>query len=370
LNNNRNWEKVSLYFAGTFVFIALLYVDIFLLTIFTPIFIAIIVLISATSKEKNEYYKAKQFILLSLVLLSFLIMSIYFIVEGFFTNPIKGFPFILTISFLFVLAAGFLWMNKRAVPVSFLADDDRLIQETMYEDEDYTQTLQRAYAYRGTVFLDDAGSKIKPNQVSKAKGNLIPLDLTLYDVETIAVDKSGHLKSFYQDAVLNLFTDLVLNEGKKQTQFERYYGYCFTVDHSIKSEKEFAEKLKEESLFYYKIYEFLKKDCDHPQVKVKFNFQAMYLDNLRCLELTLMLMIHMTRQYMNLPTGNFAKYSRTKKDKQFLGAFSSMPSDFYATGSTSVAPAGVAYYYAYYAIHTDGFKDIQGTMKRYVVETL
>jgi hypothetical protein len=361
-------DNLTIWLIGVVLFVVLIIYDIFLLTIFIPGFIAMMIVFSVTSKEKNEYYKAKQVLTLSLAFTLVVIMSFYYLFQNFFETPLKDASYILFLSAFFMLSVAFLWLNKRVVPVSFLEDDDRIVQETMYEDGDYTQNLQRAFAYRGTLFKDGVGKKIKPTEIHKAKGTLIPLDLDLWDVETEAVDKNGELKS--QAAIFNLFQDLVLNEGKNQKQLEKYYGYCYTIELTVRNEKEFAEALKNTSIFYYKIYEFLKKDCDHPQVQVDFVFQAMYLDSLRCLEITLMLMIHMTRQYMNFPVGDLSKYVRTTKDKQFLGAFASLPSDFYSPGTTSVAPAGVAYYYAYYAIHGEGFEDIEGTMKRYVKEKI
>lgn len=368
MGKNYAQNRLGMILVGVLLFAVLFWVEPYFTIVFLPTFLTALVVSSATRTERDEYYKARIGILIAVLVAGFLSMGFYVTTNSWFENSALYENTLLVVLILCVLgSAGLVWMSKRVVPVSFMKDDPRIVQETMYEDGNYDISLGRTFAYRGSKFQDLATGRIlKRNELKYAKGELKPLELESDDVETEAINDKGELKPFYQSAVNALFNDMVLHGGKNQAKLERLYGYSFTVRKDVVSESDFEIALKETSLFYAKIYEFLKKDCNNPDVNIKFKFEPMYIDSMQCLELTLMLMIHMLRQYTNFPVGDMAKYIKTSKDKNFLGCFSSMPSEFFNTGSTSIAPPGIAYYFTYYSLHEERFKNTKAVIKRYI----
>jgi len=369
MNKNYTQERLGVILVAVLIALVLFWVNPYFIIVFLPIFMTALAVVSLLRSERDEYYHARKNLLIAVFLVGFLGMAFYLI-----TNSLFEYAFLHTLALSVVLGAGvlfgfgLLWATKRATPVSFLKEDPRIVQETMWEDGNYDLTLGKTFAYRGLTFQDLAtGKKLKRHEIKYAKGELKPLELDVDDVETESMDDMGVLKPFYQAAIVALSSDLSKG-GQMQAHLESLYGYSFTIRKDVACEKDFEKALAGTSLLYSKVYYFLKKDMAHPDLKVSFNFEAMFIDNLYCLELTLMLMIHMARQFVNFPVGDMAKYVQSQKDKNFLGAFGSMPSEYYAPDTTSVAGPGIAYYYVYYVLHRERFENQKETMARYIAK--
>ena len=97
----------------------------------------------------------------------------------------------------------------------------------------------------------------------------------------------------------------------------------------------------------------VERTCASDKIKIKINFERIYADNRYCLELTLMGIIQLVRFYSNFPVGDLGKYCETIKDRNFLSAFSSLPTDIRNIKSTTIAPMGIGYYYMFYKLHLD-----------------
>lgn len=327
----------------------------FLITLLIPIcFVLFSIYVSGTTK-RDTYFKSKRVLLGSTALIGLITLCIFYLFDKDFL--IFGFErdSYMFIALLFVLySAFFAYFSKKLIPISFLDDDDRLVQETMYEDYDY-KTLDETYAYRGISFVDQNGSKITPDTLKRANGKIKSLELNVLDLEMVALNKKEQLKFYYEKVIFDFYR--VFTNGSKLTNntLLQLYGYNFTFNKKLNDIDEFKIALKNESLFYYKIFEFLEKDMKNKDILIQLNFKNIYKDNLYCLEFILISAILMVRQYMNFPVGDLMKYVKTKKDKNFLGCFSSLPADYYNVNSTSITPSGIAYYYIYYKLHLNWF---------------
>ncbi len=364
-------------FIFIFLAIILLFVgiiaDAFLLVLIIPSIMVIAGIYFSSDAKRDEYLKAKRAAVFAVLFVSIINFLGYFLYDDFFNALVFNQDSIVYLSAFMLLASMFIkWFSKRAIPVSFLEDDDRIVQETMYEnDEDIAAgyNLKNAFLYRSTRLKDGNGQIFDAKDIHKAKGELTPVELDISDIEIEALNGKGELKFYYEKLIFDMYNDFITNnDPKTQEKFEKYYGYNFTIDHGLTTEEDFVKALKETSLFYYRVYQFIKKDANNKDTSIEFRFDLMYIDNFHCLEFVLVTMFLMIRQYVNFPTGNLGMYVKTPKDKHFLGLLASLPANFYATNTTSSSASGVAYYYTYYAINKKRFQNIKETIKRYVIE--
>lgn len=366
-----NEKNAADLFIGVILAIGLLiyfiFADPFLLWLMFPVLFLIIIVWTSGTSHRDEYFKAKKTLMLTVATVGFMALAAYYFKDvdfTFFAYNQNGYVLFAALLVCCSLFMG--WFTKKTIPISFLKDDDRLVQETMYEDYDF-QTLGDTYAYRYSKFIDSNRKKLSPAKVLEAQGDLTPLELTTHDIEMEAINDKDELKFYYEKVIYDMYNDL-LQGGKNQNKMLEQYGYNLTIIHGIKSQAHFKEVLKEHSLLYYKIFCFLEDDMNKDFISIKLRWKNLYADNLHCLEMCLISSILMVRQYMNFPVGDMAKYVKNTKDKNFLGCFSSLPADFANVNSTSVSASGIAYYYIYYKIHLDWFlKDTQGVEERWLV---
>lgn len=325
----------------------------FLLSIVIPIGFVILYVLFSGSKHRDEYFKAKGNLIMGIVLLGALVMSVfYFLDDEFESFALYQDKYVYLSSVILVIALFMNWFTKQSLPISSIHDDDRLVQETMYEDYDF-RPLGDAFLYRGMKFRDIDGRKISPDNIEKAKGILTPTEISSQDVEMVALNKKYELKFYYEKVLYDMYHSFLL--GKTDIKLLELYAYNLSIVKGIKDIDGFEKALKKESLFYYKLFQFLKADMNNPALKLKLNWKQIYADNYYCLEFCLISVILLVRQFINFPVGDLAKYVRTTKDKNFLGCFSSLPADYMNVNSTSVSASGAAYYYIYYKIHFEWF---------------
>lgn len=341
----------------------------FLLNLLIPMgLILSFIYISGTNK-RDTYFKSKRVLLGTTLGVGAFTISLFYLFDKDFIvfGYEKDYYLKYAIFFLFV-SCFFAIYSKRFIPISFLEDDDRLVQETMYEDYDY-KTLDQTFAYRGTKFIDKNGKKISANKIDSAKGKIKSIELSIDDLELVALNKNDELKFYYQKLIFD-FYKILINDSTKLTNDKllKLYGYNFTFVKDLKNIEELKEAFKKESLLYYKIFTFLEIDMKNKDINISLKFENIYKDNLMCLEFILIAAILMVRQYMNFPVGDLMKYIITKKDKNFIGCFSSLPADFNNVNSTSISASGIAYYYLFYKLHFDWFNSSLDTdvIKRWV----
>lgn len=341
---------------GYFIFAVLFVIGIFMSPIYLTVIIsgAIIafIIFTASTSNRDEYYKSRQNLMLTVGGLILLVCSFYFLIEDDFTAFYYNQDFFIEISLLMVVISGFsLLFYKKMIPFSFLKEDSRFVQQTMYKDYNYIGLKDR-FAYRGVKFLDKNFTKFTPNTLKKVKNDFKSTELDIFDLEVEAVNKtSGELQFYYQKLIYDFYNDLFFNKNKNNQKLLKMYGYNLSIIHNLKNIEEFKEALKKESLLYYKIYYFL--ELDIKKIKIKINFEKIYYDNKHCLELTLIGIIQLVRFYSNFPVGDLGKYCETIKDHNFLSAFSSLPTDIRNIKSTTIAPMGIGYYYIFYQLHLD-----------------
>lgn len=354
-------------FLAICLFIAWIFSDSFVMWIIVPVgFLTAWVWASGTH-QRDEYFKAKKTLIATVLVMGMIAGSAYYMLDrDFIFFPYNQNYYVALAGVFVALSLFFKWFGKKIIPISSVKDDDRLVQETMYEDYDF-QSLGDTYSYRYKKFEDGDGRKgLTPKKVFNASGELTPRELSIQDIEMEAINKNDELKFYYEKVIYDMYNDL-LSGSKNQNKMLEMYGYCFTIVPNIKSQAHFKEVLKEHSLFYYKIFCFLEKDMQKDFIGIKLRWQNLYADNLYCLEFCLISAILMVRRYMNFPVGDLAKYVKTSKDKNFLGCFSSLPADMGNVNSASVSASGIAYYYGYYKIHLESFlKDAEGVEGRWV----
>lgn len=325
----------------------------FLLAVFIPVGLIILYILFSGTKERDEYFKAKRNLILGVLLLGVVIFFIYYFYdEEFNTFMLYQDKYVYLTCLFFLIALFMNWFTPKSIPISSVNDDDRLVQETMYEDYDF-RTLGDAFLYRGIEFKDSNGKKVSANNLQRAKGTLIPTEISAQDIEMVALNKKDDLKFYYEKVIYDMYNSFL--NGKTDLKLLEMYGYNLTIVKGIKNTEEFEQVLKNTSLFYYKLFQFLKKDMNSHSLKLKLNWKQLYADNFYCLEFCLISIILLVRQFINFPVGDMAKYVRSTKDKNFLGCFSSLPADYFNVNSTSASPSGVAYYYIYYKIHLEWF---------------
>ncbi|MDD5373318.1 MAG: hypothetical protein PHO62_07840 [Sulfurimonas sp.] len=328
--------------------------DPFLLWIIIPSILLWLIVWASGTRYRDEFFNAKKVLQATVLVIVVIAFSVYYFTDRDFVFFAYNQNYYIVLASLLVSASLFFqWFAKKAIPISSVKDDDRLVQETMYEDYKF-QPLGDTYAYRYAKFVDEAGQKLNPKTVAKAKGKLTPRELKIDDIEMEAINFNDELKFYYEKLIYDMFNDFITG-GKNQEKMQEMYGYSFTIVKGIKSQAHFKEVLKEHSLLYYKIFCFLEADMNKDFIGIKLRWQNLYKDNLYCLEFCLISVILMVRRYMNFPVGDLAKYVKSSKDKNFLGCFSSLPADMEKTESSSVNASGCVYYYAYYKIHIDSF---------------
>lgn len=325
----------------------------FLLTIVIPIGLVILYILFSGSKHRDEYFKAKGNLIIGIVGLGVLVVMVFYFVDEEFDNFfLYQDKYVYLAGLLLALSLFMNWFTKQSLPISSVIDDDRLVQETMYEDYDF-RPLGDTFLYRGMKFRDSDNNKISPDTLEKAKGSLTPTDISSQDIEMVALNKKYDLKFYYEKVIYDMYHSFMA--GKTDVKLLELYGYNLTIIKGIEDISGFEKALKNESLFYYKLFQFLKADMNNPALGLKLNWKQIYVDNYYCLEFCLISVILLVRQYINFPVGDLAKYISNTKDKNFLGCFSSLPADYVNVNSTSVSASGVAYYYIYYKIHLDYF---------------
>jgi hypothetical protein len=354
-NDKNGLERLLAVVAGILILVVVVFVKPYMALLFLFVGVVVFTIYNSTSNKRDEYYKARNNLMFIVASVGFLVACFYYLHhDSFLLFDFHQSSFVLYSYLIFALSLFLLWFNKRAVPISFLSDDDRMVQETMYEDYDY-QTLGEAFAYRGLKFRDELGNKITPKTASKAVGKLSITELRIDDLEMVAINSKGSLKFYYEKLIYDMYNDLIFNNGGKQEDFRKIYGYNFTIKKGLKNIVDFRNALKDESLLYSKIFYFLEKEMNNPAINLKLNFRKLYVDNLCCLELCLIASILMVRQYVNFPVGDLMKYVKTPKDINFMGCFSSLPADFSNVNSTAINPKGCAYYYIFYKLHLAWF---------------
>ncbi|MDQ1340804.1 MAG: hypothetical protein QG567_1962 [Campylobacterota bacterium] len=347
---------------GFFLFLYFIITDPFLLVLIIPLSLYILIVLFSGTTLRDAYFKAKKNLLLTVAVSGFFVLAFYYFLDSDFTYFVFNQDSYVAIALFLVLLSLFLnWFSKRSIPISFLGDDERLVQETMYEDYSHKQ-LGDAYLYRMASFRDSKRELHAPDELHVVRSaDWVAAELSVLDLEMEAIDSRDRMKFYYEKVVFDMFNDFC--EGCKDSQkMLIMYGYNLTIVKGLKDIKRFEEALKKESFLYYKIFKFLEKDMNNPSIKIQMNWQNIYSDNYHCLELCLMSIILMVRQYLNFPVGDLAKYVVTKKDKNFIGAFSSLPADFANINSTSVSASGIGYYYTFYRIHYKWFAEDQSAV--------
>ncbi|OGS70716.1 MAG: hypothetical protein A3F91_09385 [Flavobacteria bacterium RIFCSPLOWO2_12_FULL_35_11] len=346
---------------GFFLFLYFIITDPFLLVLIIPFSLYLLIVLFSGTTLRDAYFKAKKNLLLTIAVSGFLVLAFYYFLDSDFTYFVFNQDSYVTFAVVLVFFSLFLnWFSKRSIPISFLGDDDRLVQETMYEDYSY-KMLGDSYLYRTVSFRDSKRKLHAPDELHPKIEDWVPAELSVLDLEMEAIDGRDRMKFYYEKVVFDMFNDFC--EGCKDSEkMLKMYGYNLTIVKGLKDIKRFEEALKKESLLCYKIFKFLEKDMNNPSIKIQMNWQNIYSDNYHCLELCLVSIILMVRQYINFPVGDLAKYVVTKKDKNFIGAFSSLPADFANINSTSVSPSGMGYYYTYYRIHYKWFAEDQSAV--------
>lgn len=353
--------------ASIAAFIGFIFLDPFLLWIIIPTLIFSTIVYGSGTTHRDEYFKSKKNLIATVFVVGFMTLATYYFMDSDFVFFPYNQNFYVFLAGNFVAVALFLnWFTKKAVPISSVDDDDRLVQETMYPDYGF-QSLGDTYLYRYAKYKDEKSKDVlKPQDIFSSEGVLTPKELNVYDVEMEAINDDNELKFYYEKVLFDMYNDL-LQGGKKQERMLEQYGYCFTVVDGIKSHEHFKEVLKEHSLLYYKIFCFLEADMKKSYIGIKLRWKNIYADNLHCLEFCLISVILMVRQYMNFPVGDMAKYVRTTKDKNFLGCFSSLPAELGNVDSTSVSASGIAYYYVYHKLHLEFFRrDVAAVEERWL----
>jgi len=362
-------DKISFYIMAAILIIGIIFYKPFVIVILLPSLFILFNVVVTGSEQRDEFFKGRLALTWACLFLALIVFVIDYEMQNSFKNLIYSQNSLVLYGIIpFFISLYLMMYGKRILPISFLNDAPELFkQETMYEDDNF-RDLKLAYLYRGVSFKDEYGRKLTPKKIAKAdsKVDISSTKIDTFDIETVILDDNEHLKFYYEKLIFDLYNDFVANKGANQDKLEKYYGYSFTIRKDVINEKDFEEALKETSLLYYKIYTFIKKDMDSDVVSKSFRFENMYKDSFHCLELTLMLMIEMLRQFMNFPVGDFPKYVKNRKDMNFIGAFASLPSEFYLVTTTSIAARGVAYYFVFYKIHAKRFEDAAGTVKRYV----
>lgn len=357
MNNKNNSGDILI--GIIFLFIFALYSIInepFLLSLMLPISLILIFIYVSGTNKRDTYFKSKRVLLGTtfgvggITIVLFYLYDKDFLIFGFEKNSYISYAI-----FFLIISCFFSLYSKKFIPISFLDDDDRLVQETMYEDYDY-KNLEQTFAYRGTKFIDKSGTKLVVDKIDQAKGQIKSTELTIQDLELVALNKNDELKFYYQKVIYDFHKILIEQKSKiNNDKLLIIYGYNFTFVKDLKDINDLKEAFKEESFLYYKIFEFLEIDMRNKDINISLRFENIYKDNLMCLEFMLIAAILMVRQYMNFPVGDLMKYVVTKKDKNFMGCFSSLPADFNNINSTSVSASGIAYYFLFYKLHLDWF---------------
>lgn len=330
----------------------------FLMVILLPATIFAFIVYTNGSPKRDEYYKSKFNILIVVIICAVVPILFYYIADDSFEQFKYEQDYYVILAFLLcVVSLFFVWFSKRVIPISFLHEDDRIVQETMYEDYDYS-TLSDVYSYRGVKFRDEKGNKCtSSNVLNKASGKLTSTLLDIHDIEIEVLNTDGKLKFYYEKLIYDMYNDFVLNRLKKQDLMMKRYGYNLTFDKSIRNVVDFRNSLAKESLLFSKIFSFVEKDMKNESLQLRLNLGNILKDNFYCLELSLIAAIMMLRQYANFPVGDMPKYVKSKKDKNFIGCFSSLPTDYKNLNSTSVSASGIAYYYIFYKLHIKWFNE-------------
>lgn len=328
----------------------------FLLNLLLPIGLILMLIYISGSNKRDTYFKSKRVLLGTTLGVGVVTIFLFYIFDkDFMVFGYEKSDYLKYAIIFLIISSFFAIYSKKFIPISFLDDDDRLVQETMYEDYDY-KTLDQAFAYRGTKFVDKEGKKIPAEKIANAKGKIRSIELTIADLELVALNKNDELKFYYQKLIFD-FYKILINDSTKLTNEKllKIYGYNFTFVKNLKNVDELKEAFKKESFLYYKIFEFLELDMKNKDINISLKFENIYKDNLMCLEFILISAILMVRQYMNFPVGDLMKYINSVKDKNFIGCFSSLPADFNNVNSTSISASGIAYYYLFYKLHSDWF---------------
>lgn len=356
MNNDKNGGDLVIGFILFFAIgIYFIIDDPFLLTILFPVALVMLFIYISGTNKRDTYFKSKKVLLGTTLGVGFFVIMLFYLLDSDFEYFGYEKTFYLSLSLIFLFVSAFLnWFAKMATPISFLGDDDRLVQETMYEDYEY-KTLSETYSYRGVKFKDEDGKKVTSKTIDKASGIITPLELDITDLEMSALNSQDKLKFYYEKLIYDFYNNITKNNKISNQKLLALYGYNFTIKSKLRNLGQYKKALKSESFLYYKIFEFLEKDMKRPEINITLNFRNLYVDNLHCLELMLISSILMVRQYMNFPVGDLMKYVATKKEKNFMGCFSSLPADFANVNSTSISPSGIAYYYVFYKLHLNYF---------------
>ena len=327
------------------------------LFVLIPIAIMIFVIFSSSLSQRDEYFKSKNAIMGTTAGIGVLGAALYFLNKDDFDYFWIYQNNYILISMIFVMISAFgLIYYKKFIPVSFIKDDDRFVQQTMYRDYDYIDLRDR-FAYRGLKFRSEDGEKYTPQTLIKAKTPYKSTELSIFDLEVEAVNDKDELKFYYQKLIYDFYNDFMFDKNKNAEKLLCLYGYNITVVYNLRSISAFKKALKKESLLYYKIFSFL--ELDMKKIGIKINFKKIYNDNYCSLELTLLGIIQYVRLFANFPVGDFGKYVLTTKDRNFLSAFGSLPTDYQNISSTTIAPLGIGYYYLFYKIHYNWFVSIE-----------
>ena len=362
MNNKENGlDTFMMYLILGISIVVVLFIAPIYLTLVIPFSIILLLLHTSSSSDKDEFREAKKNIIFSTLFVVGMSGSIYFIFSADFIGLnyfYQGYFYVYLALFL-LFANIFIFMyRKKFFPLSFLKDSDIFVQQTMYADYKY-MTLKDKFLYRGTKFINSKMSKLKAKDIkSKNIRDIKSTELSIFDIEVEAVNKKGELLFYYQKLLYDFYNLFFMETYTIQNvnYLKMHYGYSLTCSYTIENEKEFENKLQEVSLLYSKIWEFLKLDMK--KVNVHINIIKVFENNRNCLELSLLFAIEWMRFYVNFPVGDLAKYVKTVQDRNFLSAFSSMPTDYKNIQSTTIKPMGIGYYYLFYQLHLDAFNDM------------
>lgn len=357
-NNLDNFWIMSL--AVVFTIIGLFIEPVYIGLLLSVIGVLFGVYTSWSSNNRDEWYFPRRDLLFYVLFIGFMAGGLYFMIIDDIDKFNENKDFFLILSFgLFILSSVMLSLYKRAYPISFIKEHpEKFVQQTMYRDDEHIGLKER-FLYRGVKFLDE--NKFKKYKVDdleyiEGKDDIKSLELDIFDLEVEAVNEKGDLQFYYKKLVYDFYHEFFINNLRGNEDLLKSYGYNFTINRNLSGIGNFEAALKRESYLYYKIWEFLKKDIK--KVKVKINYIKIFKDNDFCLELILLSLIQYMRMWVNFPVGDFAKYAESVKDRNFLSAFKSMPTDIINLKSTTIAPMGIGYYYIFYKLHLDWLNSI------------
>lgn len=324
--------------------------------------VAMFFVVSSGKNERDEYHKAKKELKWVVLFVGGFCFLLYLML--FKIMKIEAGAFHIIVSFLlFIVGVIYLRYFKRAYPVRFLQDDERFVQEKMY---DYIEgDLDASFAHRVLKSMK------LPN-----KPRAYPTLVTTKEINHIAYDElKGVMPLGVQKAVIEILNE-GFSGGKNNDYLIKSYGYCFNVlNKDIDTIEKFETFLKEFSHFYFMVYTVITTELK--SVKKELNYKQIKEQHKGIVELMMLAMLHAARYYKNVPAGNMGgalfkkdrnnyianlwQYHKDRKiytqNYALLAAIYALPSDIKDVTSTTVGAAGVAIYFGYYKINEEFFQN-------------